>query len=224
MKKIFAIFIISLLLLLPASAVLAGSNPSAGVDPLCTQGGGGSTALCNPLQSPDLPDLLMKMLAVFASFFGFTTIIMVVFAGFRMMISMGNPQALMVAKSALVWSLAGFVLAMFSFALVMAIGNYLGLQEIDRSAYETNADVVNPLNSSSMYDLIIKILTGFMGIAAVLALLMIIVSGIRYATSAGNEQQAATAKQSLQWAIIGLVVIILGYVIVQATATFFGGN
>jgi hypothetical protein len=216
MKKYFFAIILSLVLFLPVFAAVAACSP-----------GTVSNSICNPLGGPagaieDLPDLLISLLKYLAAFFGITTIIMIVYSGFRMVISMGNPQALTVAKSAFAWSLAGFVLAMFSFALVMAIAGFLGMQQIGQSQYLTNAEVVNPLDSGDMKGLIIdKILSGFLGLAGALAILMVIVSGIRYATAAGNDQQAASAKLSLQWAVIGLAVILFGYVIVRATQLFF---
>ena len=218
MRKYLLVGLISCLFLFSASFVFAQHTA-------CDPANPGQSQLCNPISSSaNLPDLLLNLLKAFTTFFGITTIVMVVFAGFRMMISMGNPQALTVAKSALTWSLAGFILAMFAFAIVMAMSTYLGVIPIDLTDFEQKTQVVNILGSSNTMDLFVKILNGFLAIASSLALLMIIVSGFRYGVAAGNEQQATSAKQSLQWAIIGLVVIIFGYVIVKATATFFGGH
>lgn len=47
------------------------------------------------------------------------------------------------------------------------------------------------------------------------AVMILIVGGFRYITSAGNESQAEAAKETITKAIIGLVVILLAYVIVS---------
>ena len=52
----------------------------------------------------------------------------------------------------------------------------------------------------------------FLGAVAVL---FIIYGGFQYMTAAGNEKQAETAKQTLTYAVIGLIVILLATVIVQ---------
>jgi hypothetical protein len=58
---------------------------------------------------------------------------------------------------------------------------------------------------------VIKFILGILGAATILA---IIVGGLRYVMSGGNEQQIEGAKKTLLYAIIGFVVVILAYTIV----------
>ena len=51
--------------------------------------------------------------------------------------------------------------------------------------------------------------------AGLLAVVMIIISGVQMITSAGNSSAVAKAKNTLIYSIIGLVIVILAYVIVQ---------
>ncbi|MEI8072931.1 MAG: hypothetical protein WCH00_02465 [Candidatus Saccharibacteria bacterium] len=63
---------------------------------------------------------------------------------------------------------------------------------------------------------IINIVTNFLlGIAGTLSVIMIIIGGIRYATSGGNENATKGAKDTILSAVIGLVVTILAYSIVN---------
>ncbi|GEM_PF-4096010 len=57
-----------------------------------------------------------------------------------------------------------------------------------------------------------------LGIAGALAVLFIIISGIRYITSAGNPQLQESAKKNLTSAIIGLVIVLIAFVIVNVIA------
>ena len=59
---------------------------------------------------------------------------------------------------------------------------------------------------------LVKWLLGFVG---ALAVLMVIIGGIMYVTSGGEESRIDTAKRILMWAIIGLIVALLGWVIVS---------
>lgn len=61
-------------------------------------------------------------------------------------------------------------------------------------------------------DAVINILSVAVGIAAVI---MIIVAGFKYITSAGNEQSVTSAKKTLLYAIIGLVIVVLAQIIVR---------
>ncbi len=56
-------------------------------------------------------------------------------------------------------------------------------------------------------------------IIGALAVIMIIYSGIRYTTSAGNPAGVTAAKNSLIYSVVGLVVAILAYAIVKYIVT-----
>jgi len=64
-----------------------------------------------------------------------------------------------------------------------------------------------------------KLFTNAVSIALVLAgtvaLLFIIISGIRYMYAAGNSDRLMAAKNSLLFAIIGLLLIIASYAIIN---------
>ena len=53
------------------------------------------------------------------------------------------------------------------------------------------------------------------GIAGLLAVVVLIVGGVRYILAAGNEKAVGAAKNTIIYAIIGLIVIIVAYVIVN---------
>ncbi|MBI5357899.1 hypothetical protein HZB74_03575 [Candidatus Saccharibacteria bacterium] len=59
---------------------------------------------------------------------------------------------------------------------------------------------------------IINIMSIIVGIAAVI---MIIVSGFRYITSAGDSNQISSAKNTFIYAIVGLIVVALAQTIVK---------
>jgi flagellar basal body-associated protein FliL len=63
-----------------------------------------------------------------------------------------------------------------------------------------------------------------LGIVAVLAIIMFIVSGIQYITSVGNEEDATRAKNNMTYAIVGLVVALAGLIIVNAIAGITGAG
>lgn len=62
----------------------------------------------------------------------------------------------------------------------------------------------------------VNIISLVVGIAAVI---MIIVGGFRYITSAGNQERVKAAKNTLVYAIIGLVIVALAQVIVRFVLT-----
>jgi hypothetical protein len=78
-----------------------------------------------------------------------------------------------------------------------------------------SADCAAPSGSVSVNKVIrtvVDLLSIAVGIAAVV---MIIVGGLKYITSAGDSNQISSAKSTLTYAIVGLVVAALAQFIVQ---------
>ncbi|MCL5439151.1 MAG: pilin [Patescibacteria group bacterium] len=52
-------------------------------------------------------------------------------------------------------------------------------------------------------------------LAGVVAVIIVIISGIKFITSGGDQKQVEGAKKTLTYAIIGLVIILLSYFIIS---------
>lgn len=52
-------------------------------------------------------------------------------------------------------------------------------------------------------------------VAGVIAVIMIIVAGLKYITSQGDSTSTASARKTLIYAIVGLVVVVMAQIIVQ---------
>ncbi len=76
-------------------------------------------------------------------------------------------------------------------------------------------------NISQIFRLIIS---WALAIAFIAAVIMLIWGGFRYITSAGNDDQAKTARGTIVNALIGIVIIILSYIIVQIVWKFVAGT
>jgi len=63
-----------------------------------------------------------------------------------------------------------------------------------------------------------------LGIAGFIAVIMIVISGIQFITSSGNPEAAAAARGRLTFAIIGFIIIILSYAILQIIDKLFLGT
>lgn len=72
-----------------------------------------------------------------------------------------------------------------------------------------------PACQNSASGLILSVIDIALWIAGTIAVLFLIIGGLRYVTASGNEEQAEGAKKTITHAIIGLVIIILSFVIVR---------
>jgi hypothetical protein len=69
--------------------------------------------------------------------------------------------------------------------------------------------------TNSLNKLLTQAVNIFSAIVGVIAVIMIIVGGLRYITSGGAQDKVAGAKNTLIYAIIGLIIVALAQIIVH---------
>lgn len=115
----------------------------------------------------------------------------------------------LVAVFALVGSIS---VAALSPAAVSAVDVFEECEQQDSSICEGQNSAPN------MIEIVINTALFILGMVAVL---MIVIGGIRYTTSAGNPSQTKSAKDTILYAVIGLVVAIMAYTIVNFVLNWF---
>ncbi len=90
---------------------------------------------------------------------------------------------------------------------VMALGVKDGVEAAKTSEMPSNllgnGGVVNNITSTILY------------VIGILSVIMLIVGGVKYAMSAGDAKAVTDAKNTILYALIGLVIAILAYAIVN---------
>ena len=87
----------------------------------------------------------------------------------------------------------------------------LNLESGINSAKGTGA----PDNVTEDDGLIKKVVNLLLWAIGIISVIMIIIGGIRYATSNGDSNQVTAAKNTIMYAVIGLVIAIFAYAIVN---------
>lgn len=72
--------------------------------------------------------------------------------------------------------------------------------------------------------LIYRIISLLLFVVGGLAVLFVIIGGYQYITAAGNEEQSEKGKKTLVNAIIGVVVIVLAWVIINVVVNTISGS
>ncbi|PIZ98193.1 MAG: hypothetical protein COX78_03555, partial [Candidatus Levybacteria bacterium CG_4_10_14_0_2_um_filter_35_8] len=60
-----------------------------------------------------------------------------------------------------------------------------------------------------------NVVTAALVFSGTIALILVILSGIKFITSKGDQKQVDTAKRTLTYAILGLIIILLSFFIIQ---------
>lgn len=69
-----------------------------------------------------------------------------------------------------------------------------------------------------------NIVSGILGISAIVLFVMLLLGGFQYITSGGDPQKVEQAKKTLTYAIFGVVAIALSYLILRFIGTFTGAQ
>lgn len=92
----------------------------------------------------------------------------------------------------------------------LCAGSNLNLNNIDNPGGSCSSDAIQRVNNIIRH--IVNILSAIVGVVAVI---MIIIGGFRYITSGGNDTSITSAKNTILYAIIGLIIVALAQVLVH---------
>lgn len=94
----------------------------------------------------------------------------------------------------------------------LCTGAELEFSENPTGNCDTGDDATQKIN-----DLIRSVINLLSAIVGVIAVIMIIVGGLRYITSGGNDTSVTSAKNTILYAIIGLIIVALAQILVRFT-------
>lgn len=94
------------------------------------------------------------------------------------------------------------------------VGNQVATPPTDQGTLNPgtiNATIQNPIRFNSLGELIVAIIKFLLTMLGGLAVLFIIIGAVRMVTSAGNEKAVTAGKQTVTWAVIGLIVALMAF-------------
>ncbi len=92
----------------------------------------------------------------------------------------------------------------------LCAGSNLQLNDFNNPTGNCNNDSLQQVNRIIRH--VVNILSAVVGVVAVI---MIIVGGLRYVTSGGNDTSITSAKNTILYAIVGLIIVALAQVLVH---------
>lgn len=137
-------------------------------------------------------------------------VLYIIWAGFQMVISMGEEGKLSQYKWGIAYALIGLSVSILSQFVISTVGT---------QNYGQQSNVQNlPINLLSSAALILRVLLN-----AVFVIIMV-VAGLKMLYAQGKADDFNTGKKMLTWALIGAVIVNLSAALVTAVAQFFGIN
>lgn len=112
-------------------------------------------------------------------------------------------------------ALKGLVAAPFAVVVSTVV---VGAQNIN-DAMDQTGQAEGWATTAEPQSVIVSVVNWALWFVGILAVIMLIWGGIRYATSAGDSNKVTAAKNTILYAIIGLVVALFAYAIVNFLVT-----
>ena len=118
-------------------------------------------------------------------------------------------------KRKLLSIIAAFTM-MFSFALAAAPAFAAPVDVFPDAACNGNTNVCgNKGSTNPIFKIIKNVINVLLFASGIIAIIMIIIGGINYTLSSGDNAKVASAKNTVLYAVVGLVVASLSFVVVN---------
>jgi hypothetical protein len=99
-----------------------------------------------------------------------------------------------------------------------------GAAPVDQITSGINATTDNQGSTTSLSSVFKTVVNVLLFVIGAVSVVMLIVGGIRYTLSAGNSSAVTAAKNTIMYAIIGLVIAFLAYAIINWVLGALQGN
>ena len=134
-------------------------------------------------------------------------------------------QTLSITWQTVVIAAAALAIALVPMAMIVAMPQVSHAQSAIEDLVENCPDQTGVrCAEEDISDIFVTVLNWALGIAFVAAVIFLIYGGFRYILSGGNEEAAKTGRTAMFNALIGIVIVVLSYVIVQIVYRFVSGS
>lgn len=83
-------------------------------------------------------------------------------------------------------------------------------------------NVDNPVGETNLGQVLASVINALLLFAGAVAVLFLIIGGFRYVVSTGNEQQVDAARKTILYAVLGLIVIFIAFVLTRLIQDYLG--
>lgn len=136
---------------------------------------------------------------------GYVAVAYIIYGGFKFITSAGAPDDSAKARKTIINAVVGLIISIFSVAIVNVVTTALA-GGVDANGIPTiaadNATLVNILNVVYTW-------------AGIIAVLMIVIGGLLYVISGGNQSNITKAKDTIIYSVVGLIIVLVAFTITQ---------
>lgn len=157
---------------------------------------------------PVIATNILNIITVIASYL---VIGYIIYGGYLYMFSNGDTGKVATGKKALNQAFIGLAITLSATVILSSIRIAL--------VGDVPLDPLKPENGTIAANLVKNLIDWVIGVAGAISLIFIVGGGILYVTSSGDSSQLQKAKNTIKYALIGLVIVALSLVISNFMAT-----
>jgi type IV secretory pathway VirB2 component (pilin) len=172
------------------------------------------TTFTNPLKFSTITEVLTSLLSFLQGAVVTVAIVFIVIGGILYMTSAGNEKRITTAKNCWTGAVIGLAIVLAGPSLLKDVMTVLG----------SNGSANNPQVSSApgLQQIAANILAFLLSIVGIIAIISLVIGGIMYMTSYGDDKRMETGKKIFTYSIIGIVISLASLVIVKQVGTLMG--
>lgn len=163
---------------------------------------------CGPASNILVTSTIPSLIRLFMRVLGAGGVILIVWGGFQMIMSLGDESKITKGKWGIIYALGGLTLAILSEVIVTFVvtETYVGGPASDL--------VVSGIFPSALR-ILLSVLNAVFG-------LVIVFAGIRMVMSRGKTEEFSKGKAIIQWAILGAIIANISKALIWGITTFWG--
>jgi len=180
--------------------------------PAAVPGASASIQFKNPLAFDTVEGVLGSILGTLRGIIVVLALVFIVIGAVLYITSAGDDGRMKTAKGAITASMIGLALGIAAPSFLKQIGDVLGWGAVTSSL---------PAGTRTLTEIALSVLQFLLSIVGILGIIMLVIGGLAYLTSAGNEERADSGKKIVTYAIIGIAVALAALIIVTQIAALF---
>lgn len=161
--------------------------------------------LPNPLVAGDIGEIIVKVGEFLIYISTAVLTIFILWGAFQLMTSGGSPERVEKGRKTIYWAILGFVVLLVAGGVGAIVVDILGGSNVD-SIQVGDAPISN---FEGVRAVLITIAQWMFGILMALGIVMILYSAFLYLFSGGDDTRISTARKTLTYAVVALVIAVL---------------
>lgn len=146
---------------------------------------------------------------------GLLAVLFIIYAGVKFILSQGSPDEAAKARTGAINALVGLAITIVAISFVTFLAN--NVNGSGQGGVGNSINVMSLPNPAGAADgsVVQTALSIVFGVIGALSFMVIVIAGFRYSLSQGNPQAAAQAKNTIIYAIVGLILALVAQSVVS---------